>query len=336
MAAVQSSAGEVQAGDLSTDPSTAAPAIGPHLLGIRGLSRRQAEFVLETAQQFVEINERNVKKVPTLRGKTVINLFLEPSTRTRSSFEIAGKRMSADVINVSEKGSSVTKGETLIDTALTLQSMAPDVVVIRHPSSGAPHLLAKHLHNTAIVNAGDGLHEHPTQAFLDALTVRQRLGRFDNLTYVFVGDVFRSRVARSNLLLQRLFGNRVRVVAPPTLAVKEFGELGAEVFSDLGAALKGADVVVSLRMKHEYATDCVIPNLDEYTRRFFISERVLAAHAPNAVVLAPGPYIRGVEIESGVIDGPRSLYRQQVANGVAVRMAVLFLMVTARGRVDEE
>lgn len=310
--------------------------VGPHLLGIRGLVRSQIDFLLDTADQFVEVNERNVKKVPTLRGKTVINLFLEPSTRTRSSFEIAGKRMSADVINVSEKQSSTTKGETLIDTAMTLQAMAPDVVVIRHPSSGAPHLLTKYLKNTAIVNAGDGLHEHPTQALLDALTIRRKLGRIENLTLTLVGDCLRSRVARSNILLHKLLGNRIRVVAPPTLAVKEFADLGAEVYSEIGPALEGADVVMSLRMKHEYLKDAFVPNLDEYTRRFFISEKRLAQYCPDAVVLAPGPFIRGVEIESAVIDGPRSLYAEQVAHGVAVRMAVLFLMVSARGKADEE
>ncbi len=310
--------------------------VGPHLLGIAGLSREQVEFMLDTAQQFVEVNERTVKKVPTLRGKTVVNLFLEPSTRTRSSFEIAGKRLSAEVINVSDKQSSVTKGETLIDTAITLQAMQPEVVVLRHPSSGAPHLLAKHLKRCAIVNAGDGLHEHPTQALLDSLTIRQRLGRLDNLTMTLVGDAFRSRVARSNIILHRLYGNRVRIVAPPTLAVKEFRELGAEVYDDMEAALDGADIVMSLRMKHEYLKDHFIPNLDEYTRRFFISEKLLKRCAPNSVVLAPGPFIRGTEIESQVIDGPRSLYAQQVGNGVAVRMAVLFLMVVARSGVALE
>ncbi len=305
--------------------------VGPHLLGIAGLNREQVEFMLDSAQQFVEVSERNVKKVPTLRGKTVINLFLEASTRTRSSFEIAGKRLSAEVINVSDKQSSVTKGETLIDTALTLQAMIPDVVVVRHPSSGAPHLLAQHLKNCAIVNAGDGLHEHPTQALLDALTIRQHFGRLDGLTMTLVGDAFRSRVARSNIILHRLFGNTVRIVAPPTLAVREFQELGAEVFHEMGPALEGADIVMSLRMKHEYLKDHFIPNLDEYTRRFYISEKTLSAYSPKAVVLAPGPFIRGVEIDSGVIDGPRSLYAKQVENGVAVRMAVLFLMVVARG-----
>ncbi|MFN8389040.1 MAG: aspartate carbamoyltransferase catalytic subunit [Bdellovibrionota bacterium] len=308
--------------------------VGPHLLGIAGHSREQIEFFLESAEQFVEVSRRRVKKVPTLRGKTVINLFLEPSTRTRSSFEIAGKRLSAEVINVSESQSSVTKGETLIDTARTLQAMCPDVVVIRHASSGAAHLLAKTLENCSVVNAGDGLHEHPTQALLDALTIRQHFGRLEGLTLTLVGDAFRSRVARSNIILHRLFGNTVRIVAPPTLAVKEFAELGVEVCHDMPTALKGADVVMSLRMKHEYLKDHFVPNLDEYTKRFFISEKLLAAHAPKSVVLAPGPFVRGVEIESGVIDGPRSLYERQVENGVAVRMAVLFLMVVARG--DEQ
>jgi aspartate carbamoyltransferase catalytic subunit len=312
--------------------------VGPHLLGINGLSREQVEFYLETAEQFVEVNLRRVKKVPTLRGKTVINLFLEPSTRTRSSFEIAGKRLSAEVINVSDKQSSVTKGETLIDTALTLQAMAPDVVVLRHASSGAAHLLASTLKNCSVVNAGDGLHEHPTQALLDALTIRQQFGRLDKLKVVLVGDVLRSRVARSNIILHRLFGNEVRVVAPPTLAVQEFADLGAEVCHDMPSALNGADVVMSLRMKHEYLKDHFVPNLDEYTKRFFISERLLSEYAPKSVVLAPGPFVRGVEIESGVIDGPRSLYAKQVGNGVAVRMAVLFLMVVARGdqQLEEE
>ena len=306
-------------------------AVGPHLLGIAGLTREQADFYIDTAQQFVEINEREVKKVPTLRGKTTINLFLEPSTRTRSSFEIAGKRLSADVINISDKSSSTTKGETLIDTARTLLSMNPDVIVMRHPSSGACHLLAEHLPTASIVNAGDGLHEHPTQAFLDALTIRQALGRLTGLTITLVGDVYRSRVARSNILLHRLYGNEVRIVAPPTLALPHFEELGVKVFYDMAPALQDADVVMSLRMKHEYLTEHFVPNLDEYCRRFYISERLLAKYAPKSVVLAPGPFIRGTEIDTEVIDGPRSLYTKQVGNGVAVRMAVLFLLCAGGG-----
>lgn len=302
--------------------------IGPHLLGIEGLSREQIEFILDTAEQFVEVGERNVKKVPTLRGKTVINLFLEASTRTRSSFEIAGKRMSADVVNVSGSSSSTTKGESLIDTGYTLQAMNPDAVVIRHGSAGAPHLLAKVLKNTSVINAGDGLHEHPTQALLDALSIKQRLGRLEGLTMTIVGDVLRGRVARSNILLHQAFGNKVRVVAPPTIAVSEFKELGVEVYHEMGPALEGADVVMSLRMKLEYLKDWFVPNLDEYSRKYIVSEPVLRKYAPDCVVLAPGPIIRGTEITSEVADGPRSLISKQVNNGVAVRMAVLFLLIT--------
>lgn len=308
--------------------------IGQNLLGIDGLNKEQINFILDTAQQFVEINERDVKKVPTLRGKTIVNMFLEPSTRTRSSFEIAGKRLSAEVINVSGGDSSVKKGETLIDTALTLQAMAPDVVVLRHACAGAPHLISKYLKKAAVINAGDGLHEHPTQALLDALTIRQHFGKLEGLTITLVGDALRSRVARSNLILHKLFGNKLRIVAPPTLAVKEFKDLGAEVYHDMPSALEGADVVMSLRMKHEYLKDHFIPNLDEYTKRFYISEKLLEKYAPKSVILAPGPYIRGVEIDSPVIDGPRSLYAKQVFNGVSVRMAALLLMVTARAGVE--
>ncbi len=304
--------------------------IGPHLLGIDGLDKEQVDFLLDTSEQFVEVSTRSVKKVPTLRGKTIVNLFLEPSTRTRSSFEIAGKRMSADVINVSGSSSSTTKGETLIDTALTMQSMEPDVVVIRHASSGAPHLIAQHLRHAAVINAGDGLHEHPSQALLDALTLRQHFGTLEGLTIVFVGDVLRSRVARSDLLLFSLYGCTLRIVAPPTLAKKEFEAYGAEIHYDMETALEGADVVMSLRMKHEYLKDLFVPNLDEYSKKYIVSERLLARYAPNSMVLAPGPMIRGIEITSEVADGPRSLISRQVTNGVAVRMALLYVLGARR------
>ncbi len=312
--------------------------IGPHLLGIEGMTAEQIRFILDTAEQFVEVNTRAVKKVPTLRGKTVVNLFLEPSTRTRTSFEIAAKRLSADAVNISAKESSVTKGETLIDTALTLQAMAPDVVVIRHSASGAPQLISRHLADCSVVNAGDGLHEHPTQALLDALTIRQALGRIEGLTLVFVGDALRSRVARSNIFLHQALGNRLRVVAPPTLAVREFRELGVEVFYDMAPALKDADVVMSLRMKFEYLKEFYVPSLDEYSRKYCVREADLARYAPNSIVLAPGPFIRGVEISSDVVDGPRSQISKQVTNGVAVRMAVLFLLASGSShkREDEE
>lgn len=310
--------------------------LGQHLLGIEGLGKEQIEFILDTSEQFVEVSERSVKKVPTLRGKTVINLFLEPSTRTRVSFEIAAKRLNADAVNVSGKDSSTTKGETLVDTALTLQSMAPDVVVIRHASSGAPHLIARYLKDTAVINAGDGLHEHPTQALLDALTIRQRLGRITGLTMTMVGDVLRSRVARSNIILQKTLGNTVRIVAPPTLAKKEFEALGCEVYYDMEPALDGADVVMSLRMKHEYMTDFYVPSLDEYSRKYCITEKLLNRHCPKSILLAPGPFIRGTELTSEVADGPRSCINTQVKNGVAVRMAVIFLYCRPHSMADEQ
>lgn len=300
--------------------------IGPHLLGIDGLTREQVDFILATAEQFVEVSEREVKKVPTLRGKTIINLFLEASTRTRTSFEIAAKRLSAESINISEGSSSVTKGETLIDTALTLQAMDPAIVVIRHASSGAAHLIASVLKNAAVINAGDGMHEHPSQALLDALTIKQHFGRLEGLTITLVGDALRSRVARSNILLHKLYGNKVRVVAPPTIAVREFKELGVEVYYDMPEALTGADVVMSLRMKNEYLKDFYVPSLQEYCDKYLITNRLLDKYAPNCAVLSPGPFIRGTEIDSTVVDGPRSLVSRQVTNGVAVRMALLFLL----------
>jgi aspartate carbamoyltransferase catalytic subunit len=305
-----------------------------HITGIKGHSKEEIDFLLDTSQTFVEVGERKVKKVPALRGKTIINLFLEPSTRTRTSFEIAGKRLSADVINVSGSSSSTTKGETLVDTLLNIRSMNPDVVVIRHSSSGACELLKRMVPGTAIINAGDGLHEHPTQALLDALTLRQHYGKVEGLTITLVGDVLRSRVARSTIYLHRLYGNTVRIVAPPTLAHPHFEKMGASVYYSMEEALPGSDVVMSLRMKHEYQKDCYIPNLDEYSKRFIISEKILARYCPDAMVLAPGPIIRGVEITSEVADGHRSLILKQVNNGVAVRMAVLFLLAT--GRTDEK
>ncbi len=306
-------------------------AVGPHLLGIAGLNREQLDFLLATSEQFIGINQREVKKVPTLRGKTVVNLFYEASTRTRSSFELAAKRLSADAVNISAQSSSVTKGETLKDTVQTIEAMAPDILVMRHPASGAPHFAAKQLTRTAVVNAGDGLHEHPTQALLDALTIKQALGKIDNLILVMVGDCLRSRVARSNIILHRILGNKVRLVGPPTLILPAFKELGVECHHHMESALEGADVVMSLRMKMEYLAEAFVPNADEYARKYCITERLLSSYAPDSIVLAPGPFIRGTEISSEVIDGPRSRYADQVANGVAVRMAVLFLLMKGMG-----
>ncbi len=301
-----------------------------HLLGISGLTTDEIFFLLETSQKFVEISERSVKKVPALRGKTIVNLFLEPSTRTRTSFEIAGKRLSADVINISGSSSSTTKGETLIDTVLNIKSMRPDVIVLRHAYSGSCELLKKLVPNTRIINAGDGLHEHPTQALLDALTIKQELGTLKDLTVTLVGDALRSRVARSNILLHKTLGNKVRVVAPPTIAHSHFEDLGVEVFYDLKKALPGSDVVMSLRMKHEYQKDYYVPNLDEYAVNFLLTESIISKYCPSAKILAPGPINRGTEITSELADGPRSLIFKQVTNGVAVRMAVLFLLVAGK------
>ena len=306
-----------------------------HLLGIEGLGKTELYAYLHNAANFIEVSTREIKKVPALRGKTVVNLFLEPSTRTRTSFEIAGKRLSADVINISGASSSVVKGESLLDTALNLQAMAPDILVVRHRESGAAHFLARHLANTAVVNAGDGMHEHPTQALLDCLSLQQhfagRAGGIEGLRVAIVGDVRHSRVARSNLWAHRLLGNEVRLVGPPTLVPDEFEDAAAfggrvKIFHELNQGLEGADVVMVLRMQLERMQEQFVPSLDEYSREYCVSERVLSRWAPDCVVLHPGPMNRGTEIATDVADGPRSLVLRQVNNGVAVRMAVLFAL----------
>jgi len=310
-----------------------------HLLAIEGLSRDELYQYLENSQSFVEVSERDLKKVPALRGKTIVNLFLEPSTRTRTSFEIAAKRLSADTINVGASDSSVTKGETLLDTARNLEAMRPDILVMRHRESGSPHFLARHLTHTAVVNAGDGMHEHPTQALLDLLTLRQAFsGRrhgLEQLRIAVVGDVRHSRVARSNIHAHLLLGNEVTLVGPPTLVPRE---LGADCFGDavriawdLREGLRGADVVMCLRLQLERQEERYVPTLEEYSREYCVSERVLRECAPDAVVLHPGPANRGTEISSEVMDGPRSLISRQVNNGVAVRMAVLFHCAAGEG-----
>ena len=305
-----------------------------HLLGIRGLGRDTFEQILTNAQHFVEVSERSRKKVPPLRGKTVINLFLEPSTRTRTSFEIAGKRLSADVINVSGSGSAVSKGESLRDTACTIQAMHPDIIAIRHASSGAAHFIARHVQGAAVINAGDGMHEHPTQALLDCLSLRQHFlfeGRsLEGLRVAIVGDVLHSRVARSNIWAHKLLGNQVRLVGPPTLIPYRYAEQAfgsdVQVSHDLRTGLAGVDVVMCLRMQLERMGLFFVPNLQEYTREFCVTEKLLAELAPNCVVLHPGPINRGVELATEVADGSRSLMSKQVTNGVAVRMALLFML----------
>jgi aspartate carbamoyltransferase catalytic subunit len=307
------------------------PFVHRHLLGLEGLNREEIGFLLDTATSFREISERDIKKVPTLRGKTVVSLFYESSTRTRASFEIAAKRMSADFVSLSSSTSSVTKGETLLDTARNLQAMRPDAIILRHPAAGAPHFLAARV-DCPIINAGDGAHEHPTQALLDMLTIRERKERIDGLTVAIVGDILHSRVARSNVFALKTLGATVRLVGPPTLLPVELRAWG-DTTSDLRAGVRDADVVMMLRLQLERQGRNFFPTVDEYSRYFCLTERVLAHAKPDVIILHPGPMNRGVEIASDVADGPYSVIMDQVTNGIAVRMAVLYLLAN---RVQEE
>jgi aspartate carbamoyltransferase catalytic subunit len=296
-----------------------------HLLGIEGLAADHITAVLDAAESFFGVSLRSVRKVPTLRGKTVINLFYEASTRTRTSFELAGKRLSADVINISVATSSASKGETLFDTIYNLEAMHPDVIVLRHAASGAPHQVATKT-NAAVVNAGDGMHEHPTQALLDAFTIRREKGRIEGLTVAICGDIAHSRVARSNAHLLTRMGARVRFAAPRTLMPVEAQALGVECFDRIEPALDGADVVMMLRVQRERLAGAFLPTTREYSRTFGLNLRRLALAKPDAIVMHPGPMNRGVEIEPAVADGARSVILDQVEAGVAVRMAVLWML----------
>jgi aspartate carbamoyltransferase catalytic subunit len=296
-----------------------------HLLGMEHLSAEEITTILDLGENFLEIANRSIKKVPTLRGKTVINLFLEPSTRTRTSFEIAAKRLSADGVNFTAASSSTTKGETLIDTATNLDAMSPDIVVIRHAQAGSPLLLTKHI-KAAVVNAGDGQHEHPTQALLDASTIRAHKGKIEGLTVVICGDIDHSRVARSNIFALRKLGARVRVAGPRSLLPLGIESLGVEAFDRVEPALEGADVVMMLRIQLERKAGSRFPNTREYSRLFGLNAARLALAKPDAIVMHPGPMNRGVEISPEVADGPRSVILDQVARGVAIRMAVLYLL----------
>lgn len=295
------------------------------LLGIKDLTAQEIQLILDTAESFKEISTREIKKVPALRGKTVVTLFYEASTRTRTSFEIAAKRLSADTINISVSTSSVVKGETLLDTALNLQAMEPDILILRHSAAGAPNMLAKAL-RASVINAGDGFREHPTQALLDMMTVRERRGGLRGLLLAIVGDIAHSRVARSNIYGFTKLGARVRVVAPPTLIPRGIETLGVEVSHDLREGIRGADVVMALRIQRERLQGAFFPSEREYSRFFGLSRRVLEEEAPGALVMHPGPMNRGVEISPDVADGPSSVILDQVTNGVAVRMAVLYLL----------
>ena len=297
-----------------------------HLLSAADLSRDDALLVLDTAEELARVADRPIKKLPTLRGRVVVNLFFEDSTRTRTSFEVAAKRLSADVINFSAKGSSVSKGESLKDTALTLEAMGADGVVVRHSASGAPHRLAGWI-SGSVINAGDGTHEHPTQALLDAYTMRRRLGRLDGVRVAIVGDVLHSRVARSNVLLLDRLGGEVTLVAPPTLLPVGVEAWPASVSYDLDAVLAKSDAVMMLRVQRERMSAAYFPSAREYSRRYGLDARRMAALPEHAIVMHPGPMNRGMEIAPEVADSPRSTIVEQVANGVAVRMAVLYLLL---------
>jgi aspartate carbamoyltransferase catalytic subunit len=298
-----------------------------HLLSADDLDRDTATLVLDTARQMAAVSGREVKKLPTLRGRTVVNLFYEDSTRTRISFEAAAKRLSADVINFGAKGSSVSKGESLKDTALTLQAMGADAVVIRHPASGAPHRLAEWVAGS-VVNAGDGTHEHPTQALLDAYTMRERLGRVEGLRVAIVGDVLHSRVARSNVRLLATLGAQVTLVAPPTLLPVGVGAWPCEVAYELDPVLAKTDVVMMLRVQRERMNESFFPSAREYSRRYGLDSRRTALLPDHAIVMHPGPMNRGMEITPQVADSARSTIVEQVTNGVSVRMAVLYLLLS--------
>src|SRR6187455_1686172 len=303
-----------------------------HLLGIADLSADEIVLVLDTAEAMKEVGRRTIKKVPTLRGRTVINLFFEPSTRTRTSFEIAEKRLSADTLNIAIASSSVVKGETLVDTALNLEAMSPNMIVLRHSSSGACHLLSR-ICRSAIVNAGDGMHEHPTQALLDAFTIREHKKRLRGLKVAIVGDLLHSRVLRSNIHLLTKMGADVWVCGPPTLMPADIGRFGVQATSVIADAVRDADVIMLLRIQLERMEGAYFPSLREYFNVFGMTENRLRLARPDVMIMHPGPMNRGVEIASEVADGPYSVILEQVANGVAVRMAVLYLLA---GGVDDE
>lgn len=297
-----------------------------HLLGIEGLSRDDIETVLDLADTYVAFNRQPEKRGTALRGLTQINMFFENSTRTQASFELAGKRLGADVMNMAVAQSSVKKGETLIDTALTLNAMNPDLLVVRHGSSGAVNLLASKV-NCAVLNAGDGRHEHPTQALLDALTIRRRKGRLSRLTVAICGDIAHSRVARSNILLLGRMENRIRLIGPPTLMPAGVDRMGVEIFQNMARGLEGADVVMMLRLQRERMDGALIPSMREYYHRFGLDSEKLAHAKPDAIVMHPGPMNRGVEIDGTLADDiNRSVIQEQVEMGVAVRMAAMDLL----------
>jgi aspartate carbamoyltransferase catalytic subunit len=302
------------------------------LLGIRELELGEIETILDTAAAFKTVGSRDIKKVPALRGKTMVNFFVEPSTRTRISFELAAVRLSADVVNISSTTSSLQKGETLKDTALNLQALHADIIVLRHGSAGAPKFLAERL-EASIINAGDGAHEHPTQALLDVFTIRERLGKFAGLKVAIVGDILFSRVARSDIWALKKLGAEVTLVGPSTLVPRSFEEMGVQVARRIDDIIESADVINLLRIQHERQRKEYFPSVNEYIRFFGLTKERATKLKPSCLVMHPGPINRGVEIDSEVADGPQSLILEQVTNGLAVRMAVLYLCSTAARKV---
>lgn len=303
------------------------------LLGLEDITVEEIVKILDTAQGMKEVLGRDIKKVPALRGKSMVCLFYEPSTRTRTSFELAGKYLSMDTVNIAVSTSSVAKGECLIDTARTLEAMGVDAVVIRHSASGAPHLLARHL-SASIINAGDGQHEHPTQALLDMFTIREKKGHLDNLEVAIIGDITYSRVARSNIWGLTKMGARVKVFGPPTLIPPEIERMGVHVCSSFDEAVEGSDVINVLRIQRERQGAALFPSLKEYSMEYGVSARRLARAKEDVLILHPGPVNRGIEITPEVMDSGRAVITEQVTNGVAVRMALLYLL-TQGGNVDE-
>jgi len=300
---------------------------GRNIISINDLTIDEISLILETSRSFLEVSKREIKKIPTLRGKTVINLFYEPSTRTRTSFEIAGKRLSADVINISEKSSAAVKGETLSDTSKTINAMDADALIIRHPLSGSPYIVAKNI-NCPVINAGDGCHEHPTQALLDLFTIKQRLGLLRGLKAAIVGDILHSRVARSNILAFTKMGIDVTVVAPQTLIPKDVQKLGVKVTTDFDAVIGGIDIIYMLRIQLERMSRAYFPSVREYCRYFGLNLNRLKKAKEDALVMHPGPINRGIEIENDVADLAQSTIVEQVTSGVAVRMAILYLVLS--------
>jgi aspartate carbamoyltransferase catalytic subunit len=295
------------------------------LLGIKELSVQEINLILDTAAGFKDVLGRDIKKVPALRGKTTVNLFFEPSTRTRTSFELAAKRLSTDVINFSVPTSSVVKGESLIDTALTVQALGADFIIIRHASSGVPHLLAKNL-NASVINAGDGTNEHPTQALLDAFTIQEKKRKIAGLEIAIVGDIMHSRVAKSNIYCLTALGARVRLIGPPTLIPENLKAMGVSVFHNMEDGVKGVDVLIMLRIQMERQGKGFFPSTDEYSKNWGLTPERLSLAKEDVIVMHPGPMNRGIEIVSEIADGPRSVILEQVTNGIAVRMSVMYLL----------